>query len=602
LKSPTAFRSLVCLACFVAASASRSSRGDDLVPLLPDSTAAYVATDDAAAALAAWNRTLYAQWFASAPMQPFVERLRAQGADPSAAFVELWGLGLADVDTLKPGPTIVALTANAEKRPRALLIVGAAAEAGEKMAALVDQRRRQAGFAARSEATTAGPVTIYTGTGETPTHYVARTDRLFVAGDDLAAVTQVLERAKAPPTVPAAATAHKLPQLADLPGPKETHLRFRIIPAAIDAVQFATPKTSKKSKREKTPPFVQMGFDGLRSIEGSIVFGAGEYDVFYRLAVLAPQPRQKGMQLLGLVNTAAKAPPAWLPQQFGTLSLVGYDAAKLLDGIAAPFDILAADGEEGTFEDVVASYRDDPLGPGVDLRKELFARLGSRVTLFGDYVEPFGPSCERNLVAVDVSAAKDLRGVITRLVQDDPDVFKRTIAGQTIWEVQPSPSKDNPQEKLPKLAVGIAHDHLIIATHVELLEKVLTAAAGGPSPAADETFRTVTAQLDRLSPGDACLRICARTDHDYRVTYELARTGRLAESESIYGLLMRGFVKERQEAGGAETTSLLPPFDAIRSFLAPVGMIGTAHDDGFTLVGFTLRSGAAAPGAPAGTP
>ena len=58
-------------------------------------------------------------------------------------------------------------------------------------------------------------------------------------------------------------------------------------------------------------------------------------------------------------------------------------------------------GEKGVFDDVIASLKEDPDGPQIDVEADLIACLGKRVSLIGDYEEPIDIDSDRLVIAVE---------------------------------------------------------------------------------------------------------------------------------------------------------------------------------------------------------
>ena len=83
-----------------------------------------------------------------------------------------------------------------------------------------------------------------------------------------------------------------------------------------------------------------------------------------------------------------------------------------------------------------------------------------------------------------------------------------------------------------------------------------------------------------------------RTDDAYRGVYELLKTGRMPEAESMAGKLFNAILGEGKE-GVLRTQridgSKLPDYDMVRRYLGPAGMTITSESDGWFLTGFTLN-------------
>lgn len=269
-------------------------------------------------------------------------------------------------------------------------------------------------------------------------------------------------------------------------------------------------------------------------------------------------------------------------------------------------------GDE-VFEDVLESIKTDENGPKIDVRKDLIAYLGNRVTIISDLQLPITPKSERMLVAVETTNPEQLAITIQKQMETDEDAKRRIINGHVVWEVvdeqselpmvtiENSPAfgaglaadEEEPAEKplLPNSAVTVAYGQLFVATHIDILAKVLAdeAARGKLSNSAD--FRRVEAEIEKLHLPEESVRVFTRTDDAYRGTYELLRAGRMPEAESMVGKLLNSIMGEGKE-GVLRTQridgSKLPEYDMVRRYFGPAGMTVTTEADGWMLSGFTL--------------
>ena len=104
-------------------------------------------------------------------------------------------------------------------------------------------------------------------------------------------------------------------------------------------------------------------------------------------------------------------------------------------------------------------------------------------------------------------------------------------------------------------------------------------------------FELVKVHLDYLSGGKACGQSFSRTDEEYRPIYELIRSGRMPESETMLGKLLNNVLGEGKE-GVLRSQRIdgknLPEYDAVRRYFGPAGMTADSEDEGWFLTGFIL--------------
>jgi hypothetical protein len=181
--------------------------------------------------------------------------------------------------------------------------------------------------------------------------------------------------------------------------------------------------------------------------------------------------------------------------------------------------------------------------------------------------------------------------------EDDEDIPDLKVEHPDLEDHAPRKSAPLPGQEGDRLLsnsyVTAAHGYLMMATHLEMIEKMLTK---GARPLADDPdYRRVdefiTAEARRRAWNDVCLRRFSRTEDEFHANYELTRQGKLPQSQSLFGQMLFGgpaaangqTVKQRVD--GAK----LPPYDKARNYLGPAGWVGVTEKDGWFLVGFTLR-------------
>ena len=123
---------------------------------------------------------------------------------------------------------------------------------------------------------------------------------------------------------------------------------------------------------------------------------------------------------------------------------------------------------------------------------------------------------------------------------------------------------------------------------------MLAAKAKGEQLTDAADFREVEVTLNQLLPGPVAARCFRRTDEAYRPTYELLRQGKMPESETLLGRLLNRLLTtpEDEEEGVLRKQQIdgrqLPPFEMVRRYFSPAGIVVRSLDDGWFVVGATL--------------
>ena len=403
-----------------------------------------------------------------------------------------------------------------------------------------------------------------------------------------------------------------------------------------EAARVATPEENRRKGKSILEVMRNQGVGGVLGAGGRVDFAAEGYELVHRTAVYAPEPREKAMKMLVLLNEKDFVPQAWVPRDIATCSTLYADVLKAFDNFDSLFDELFGGGEK-VWGETMYGLKTDPNGPHLDLRNELIAHLGHRITVLTDYHLPINTTSERLLFAVEATDTKAVQAAMEKWMgKDDPTVRRHVKDGQIIWEmieeenpqleapdidfgsnmpaVAPDTKKkkkaedDEEQKKadlLPHMAVTVWQGKLLIASHIDFLLKVIR-----PVEPAEPLTATLTTSWS--TPRSTAFRrrsnaqVFSRTDEAYRPTYELIRQNKMPESESMLGRLLntvfaqgkKGAVRHQKIDG-----SKLPDYQVVRRYLGPAGFKATTEADGWFLKGFTLsknaETGASEPKKPA---
>jgi hypothetical protein len=206
---------------------------------------------------------------------------------------------------------------------------------------------------------------------------------------------------------------------------------------------------------------------------------------------------------------------------------------------------------------------------------------------------------------------------VEKQMKTDEDAKRRVINGHVVWEVVDEQSDlpmvtiennpaltadgtgtpaDEPQEEekpiLPNSAVTVAYGHLFVATHIDILAKVLADEPARGKLSASSDYQRVAAEIAKLRLSSQSAEMFTRTDDAYRQVYELLRAGRMPEAESMFGKLLNAMLGEGKE-GVLRTQridgSKLPEYDLVRRYFGPAGITVTTEDEGWFVTGFTLN-------------
>lgn len=411
----------------------------------------------------------------------------------------------------------------------------------------------------------------------------------------------------------------------------------------VKPLPFATAYREANPPREKRkgPDYVailgRQGFDAVQAAGGLVVFSEGAHAMRHHSFIHAPALAGRDPQSVDRFDRAARmlrfptaadiAPPDWVPQDVGGWTVLQWDLQTAFTAAETLVDEIV--GDAGVYDDVIASLKEDPDGPQIDVEKDLVNCLDGRIAVINGHVEPLGTDSDRIVFAIKCADEERVAATIAKVMNADADMQKIELGGQVAWELidrshaipklevetpggavthaddedETAKRRQRLREKdeklLPHSTVTVARGHLLIASHRDILERVLTAEGGPATLGATTDYKAMVAEMARYAPGETAARSFGREDVSIRPTYELLRQGSMPKAQSVFGQLVNavlgdgkpGTVREQRING-----STLPEFDVVRKYFGTVGTALEAFPDGWRLTGVALpRSGQADP-------
>lgn len=626
----------------IALSADRADAQATKVPpadrLLPASTVGAALIPDVSLLESHWEKTQLGTLLRDPVMKPFREDLRRQFQDRWLKIERKFGLKVDDIRGIAGGEVALALVraGKAEAATVALVdITGHRPQVDqmlEKVTAHLNQKR------ARPEEHQVGDTKVLVfdlppeegeTNGQKAVYFVS--GNLLGVADHLGVIQDILARyfgKESSSLADVVAYQYTMARCDKAVNSQSPQLRWFVDPIAYaEAMDLAggekeAEDSSDSSLEDTVATMRRQGFDAIKGIGGYVDFAVGSYESFHHTAVYAPGPYKPApepyegvvpMEMFDFPNATDFVPPKWIPEDIATCTVFYWDIAKAFRNFGPLFDELYGEGETGVWRDVLESWAGEELGPRIDVEKELITHLGTRVIVLTDYRLPITTTSQRMLYAIEVKNPEAVAAGIKKLLGTDPTYRLRQIEGFNIWEsfekerrrgpkvdVQP-PSltfgvdeedihedEEADQKLFPNNAVAVVEGYLLIASHLDILLKVLS--EGEPLSASID-YRLVSSAIDSLSPPPRCLQTFTRTDEQYRATYELIRLGKMPQSESLLAKLLNVLIPPEegedfrsQRIDGKE----LPEYQVVRRYLGPATRIVVSEEDGWFEFGFTL--------------
>ena len=590
--------------------------------LFPAETKGYVSIPDVQLLADRFKETQLGRLLEEPAMKPFGDDIRRQIKQKWTQSHAKLGLSLEDLEGIATGELSLALVAVPKGRAALAVLVNVSGKEDEAQAMLAKvEGELQKQGARRSEKSAAGvKLTVMETAAKGEQKELNRAvyflkDGLLCASDSLNVALEIAERlgagANAAGGSLAGVEAYKavVERCQSADAAEAPHVRWFIDPIGLAEAVRTWQERRHLGDTDYLKVVKNQGFQAIKGVGGVVNFSVGPYGVVHRTAAYAPQPYELAMRMMVFPNGGDFKPQDWVASDLTTYASFRCDLLNAFDRFETLFDEVY--GEPGVWQDTLDSIKEDPNGARLDLRNDLVVHLGQRVTIVTDYELPITPASERRLIAIEAKNPQALAEAVAKSMKGDERVREQKIGEHTVWEIIPEDEmaleleveggvgaeteKESdaakPAAKAPKQAVTVAKGHLFVSSHIELLEKVLADIDPNDQLAEWSDYRLVEAEFSKLGAGEACAQGFAKTDEQYRATYELFRAGRLPEADTFFAKFLNLLLGEEKEGVTRKPRldgSKLPPFDDIRHFLGPAGSFVASEPNGWYIIGFTL--------------
>lgn len=607
--------------------------------LLPSTTKGVVLIPDFDLLESQFNKTQLGQLMADPVMKPFADDLKRQLSEKWTKNNERLGLTWDDVSEVPSGEIGMGLIKASETKGVSVIVADVTGKADEADALLAKVHKNLTEKKATlSKRQMAGlEVLVYThqqqgdNLVETAVFAFHREQGQLIATDDVDEMGKILARYNGQSTdrlADAKSYQIVMERCARDAGPLQPEIRWFVEPFGyIDAVRSRFIDKDASTGQDMHAILKAEGFDAIQGVGGYVNFFDGTHDILHRTMVYAPAvEREPGdtstdkynlaARMMNLINGKNHQPPVWIPRQLATFSSLNADLKNAFEYSKTLVNRMANDP---IFEDVLASLKNDPSGPQIDIRKDLVAHLGQRVMLVSDYELPITPQSEQLAILIEVTDPEAVKVTIDKLMGSDPNA-KREVVGEgdhqhILWntikekdeeldileidfdefepiEVDDEATAKKEEKALPTQAMAVAHGYLITGTHPALIRRMLQQVDKRQTLDGSIDFQMVRQSLDRLGATETSVRTFSRTDEEYRPTYELMRQGKMPESDTMLGKLLNQMLGDDEDDESVREQQIdgtkLPEFQIVRRYLGPAGIYVQSEDAGWFATGVFL--------------
>ncbi|MCC6512149.1 MAG: hypothetical protein IT423_23835 [Pirellulaceae bacterium] len=352
------------------------------------------------------------------------------------------------------------------------------------------------------------------------------------------------------------------------------------------------------------------GFESIKAVCGEINLGQERFDVKHRGFVLADgslKQRPAAVQILDFPNDVRREVPNWVSDRVSSLFATSWNVKEAFWKAEGLVDAMA--GEPKVFQEIIEGIRVDPTGPQIDIRKDVIPLLTNEIYSVSDAKMPIDINSRRNLIALRVVDSGRMSKILDQAMKTEPDAKEMMLGGQKIWKVKheedseldlsfdaefqnfakqggaPPPQNDR---LLSSWAITVYDGYLMFASHEEMIgEAIAQAKLTGASPLTQQAdYQRITEALaGEVANAPMCAWRINRSALAYRAQYELFKSGKLQDSESMFAMLLEHLVQNKSEIPQKKTLvdgAKLPAFEMISKYLEPSGTYIRTVDNGWS--------------------
>jgi hypothetical protein len=611
--------------------------------LLPKTTVGFISALNFPNLTTQWNKTQLGNLMKKTEMKPFEEDLHEQLQSQWNAIADRLGIQLDDLRGVptaeaalaliepQPGTAATALVMDisgnlnnaqgllqkarqgliARKAQETILNVqGVEVHAFDVPLPAAQQAAAARGGAAAAPATTS--LTVYFLTKE-----------VFCACDDLTVAKDMIGRlvggAVAGSLSQVTSYQNVLKRCAADPPAHDPSIKWFMYPLGYaEATRAATPADKRRRGKTIIEIMRNQGFAAFQGLGGYIDVSTDGYQILHRTAVYAPKPweKDKSINMFVFPTGSNFTPQPWVARDIATYFTAYIDPLTIFDNFGPLYDEIL---DAKVWAPTIEQLKNDKDGPHIDIRKDLIAQLGQRVTMVAGYQLPITTTSERLLWAIEVKDAAKVSQAVEKCVNGDPSFKKRTIDGNVIWEIveeednsvapptidvpslggpkkeaKPKPDAEEDQQKeghfLPHGAFAVANGQLFISSHIDFLVKTLKPLKPEAQLATQKEFLKVwDLTFNQLGVKKQTARSFSWSDRAIQPTYELIKQGKMPQSESLLGRTLNSLAAAGKKGAPRQQKingSKLPDFaTVVAPYLGPATASMTAEKDGWFVKG-----------------
>lgn len=552
--------------------------------LLPKSTCGYLSIRDISVLRDSWQQTALGELEARPDMKEFSRVFQGQLASGFSSFEKRLGVTLDDLGEIASTEITAALLYLAADRYGMAIITNVGDKQYETQSVLnrIAERVKKDGGDHQKQEIKDAEIHIFNildpDTKNFNKAYYVLTGELLITSDRPEIVKEVLTHF----------LAIQSNSNAELESLSQVDAYLDILNAAIvdetlpDIIFYADPirlmRVQRLMKIEQDPDFAKTrdsaellsgaGFDGVEAIGGVMNVRHKGYDATQRVLISIPKEPQGSLKMLSFDSSADKELPDWITDEAGSVHIINLDMLQFFDHLGPLVNQFFGEGSDTVWDDILDGFQNDPYGPQLNLRDEVFGLLKNKLVCLIQNMDPKADGGERCLIAVPTTDAAKLKKNLGALLDEEP-TFERLENGDDVcWKmIEETEGEDAGTQvksrRFHEMTITVWDGWLLVASEPGFIDHIkgidlATATPLSKTPNYQRMLAEANAQPDK-APHVSFHYVNSENSREHM--FEMIKAGKLADSKS-----------GRQPI--EPDSSLMPDFSEVKDhFLPTAGFI-----------------------------
>lgn len=312
-----------------------------------------------------------------------------------------------------------------------------------------------------------------------------------------------------------------------------------------------------------------LGIDKFKGVGGAVELAHGDFNSVSRTLVVLDRAPQ-GVGNLFQFDAAAQSPPKWLSADWSGYMALNWNVTKAYGAIEGLVDMFQG---PGALASLIQNLADHPESGNIHVKKDVIDQVTGTVVLAEEQGDVGGKSAAGMLFGIQIKNTAAARATLTKVVGlVGGKVSEREFQGETLYDLELPDDEEGGDDSAPRhLGLAVSEGHILVATDVRLLERVLRGTGDGDTLADSPAYKKIAARF----PAKTASISFSRQDTQYKMILDALKSGQVG---SLLG------------ADELFDFSKLPDFESIKKFLPPTGSYMEVDSRGLRITSFSLRN------------